>query len=483
MTKFTPKLALALANSTSHLARRSGKWGGTTLPGKVALKLWPEATAELSAKLKSGCVLLSGTNGKTTTARILAGCAAADGIAVCSNSAGANLTSGVTSALLPLAKKQPVGELGVFEVDEAALAEVAAQTRPKLMVLMNLFRDQLDRHGELETLLSRWQAMIAKLSPETLLLVNADDPGLVAITESRGSFSAETASNSPENVFYYGLSDASIDRGLLPHAADTNRCRHCQAKLSYSCHTIGHLGDWFCPNCHWQRPQLDFAAGDISLRDNSFTLSGGKAAGDLRLALSSPLTGLHNVYNCLAAVSAAHLLGISDRAAEQALQAAKPVFGRGEEVLLEGKKLHIFLAKNPTGTNENIHTIQRFNQPATLLIALNDRIADGHDVSWIWDVDYEPLFEIADRIVFSGDRAHEMALRYRYRFTDAENPTTKTTTTKTAVLPQLPQALDWTLATTPQDGLIVALLTYTATLELRSELGSRGAVEPFWEQK
>jgi len=511
VAKFTPKVAVELANLTARLARYSGKWGGTTLPGKVALKLWPTATAELSSKLKLGSVLLSGTNGKTTTARILAGCAEAEGLAVCANSAGANLTSGVTSALLQLAKnpsdssragsnshpQKTAPELGVFEVDEAALPEVASLTQPRMVILLNLFRDQLDRHGELESLANRWREMIGKLDSQTLLLVNADDPGLVAIAESN------------EDAFYFGLTDDSVNRGALPHAADVTRCGQCRTELSYNCHTIGHLGSWFCPECGWQRPALDFAATEVELMESvgeSEPVAGGElVAGEPQAAegklaiesdlgakekpkpqicftfmgqqLSSTLPGLHNVYNSLAAASAARLLDISNSAISQAIHATAPAFGRAEEVLLQDRRLLIFLAKNPTGANENIQTIMRFRQPITLLVTLNDRVADGHDVSWIWDVDYEPLFEKAERIVFSGDRAHEIALRYRYgsQNTDfkTENP---------IVLPPMAQALDWALKATPKGGLVVALPTYTATLELRAELSSRGAVRPFWEQ-
>lgn len=497
LARIRPKLAVALAGLATRLARLSKRWGGTSLPGKVALKVWPTAISELSRELPQGCVLISGTNGKTTTARVLSSCAQAGGVAVCANTAGANLASGVATALLALGHGGGRGggqgqapQLGIFEVDEAALPEIAAQTQPRLVVLLNLFRDQLDRHGELEAIASRWQTMIARLGSETKLLVNADDPGLVAI-----------AANAPQaaTVSFFGLDDRSIGRPALPHAADITRCRACRAELKYDCHTIGHLGHWSCPDCDWRRPPLDYAAAGVRLSGGG---GGGGRSGHSSFAmdgttLTSPLPGLHNIYNCLAAASAARLLDIPPHAITQAIQSAQPAFGRAEEVELGGRggepgqpnqpgqRLLILLAKNPTGANENIHTIASHTQPMTLLLALNDRVADGHDVSWIWDVDYEPAFAQAERIVFTGDRAYEMALRYRYGHETsagegmgkgAGNPT------RTTVLPDLSQALNWARENTSPGGIIVALPTYTATLELRAELSRLGVAQPFWEQ-
>lgn len=506
LAKIRPKLAVALARLAARLARLSKRWGGTSLPGKVALKVWPTAISELSRKLPQGCVLISGTNGKTTTARVLSSCAQAGGVSVCANTAGANLTSGVATALLALAKsggrsngRDQTPQLGIFEVDEAALPEIASQIQPRLVVLLNLFRDQLDRHGELEAIASRWQNMIAGLGPETQLLVNADDPGLVAIaagasqtTGAPRATGTQRATGSPRagNVSYFGLDDSTAGRPALPHAADITRCRACRAELEYDCHTIGHLGDWSCPDCDWHRPPLDYAATGIKLggasgHPSSFEMDGA--------TLTSPLPGLHNIYNCLAAATAARLLDIPKPAIAQAVERAEPAFGRAEEVLLGGsgeqpgqpnqptQRLLILLAKNPTGANENIHTIAARNQPITLLLALNDRVADGHDVSWIWDVDYEPAFAQAERIVFTGDRAFEMALRYRYGSHDSSSPSAGKPT-KTIVLPELSQALSWARDNTAPDGLIVALPTYTATLELRAELSRLGVAQPFWEQ-
>ena len=487
----TSKLAVWAATLAAWAARRSGRWGGTALPGKLALKLWPEATQTLASQLKLGNVLLSGTNGKTTTTHLLADCVRKHGLASCTNAAGANLASGVTTALLRLDHPQETApELGLFEVDEAALPPVAAQIQPRLVVLLNLFRDQLDRHGELESLLARWRTLVSQLGPDTQLLVNADDPGLVGLTEDR------------QNVAYFGLSDPSTDRGALPHAADTTRCRHCQTELAYSFCTLGHLGAWHCPSCHWQRPPLDFAADQLTLASptaptsaTSFTLIESPAQPlappnpatqpqtappQAALPLELPLPGLHNVYNCLAAAATARLLGIPAPTIASAMQAAEPVFGRAEEVQLGPKRLTILLAKNPTGANENIHTILQAKQPFSLLVALNDRVADGHDPSWIWDVDYDSLFATANQLIFTGDRAHELAMRYSYGRESSD--TAGQTDSKVAIVTPLADALRQALELTPPAEWLVALPTYSATLELRAELTNMGATQPFWQQ-
>ena len=472
------KIAVWLANAAGRVARLSGRWGGTTLPGKVALKLWPSATSALAERLQKGSVLLSATNGKTTTARLLSRCAEAEGASVCANSAGANLVSGVTAALLPLASSEHRCDYGIFEVDEAALPDVAERVSPQLVLLMNLFRDQLDRHGELELIAKRWHELAAKLGPGAKLLVNADDPALVALAEER------------EGTLYFGISDPSVSRGKLPHAADVTRCRHCRTELSYDIHTVGHLGKWHCRNCSWQRPELHYEAREIarlSTRPSATAISFNTPEGALELAASLP--GLHNAYNTIAAASAAHCLGFGGAAIAKAVSETEAAFGRSETLDLDDRKIVILLAKNPTGANENIRTVQESAQqadaapaPPTLLIVLNDRVADGHDVSWIWDVDYEGLLSCSSRIICSGDRAHELALRFRYSSTEPPiEPDPAKTFPSIEVIPSLSAALDRAVSVAPAGGTVFALPTYTATLELRAELTSRGAASPFWK--
>ena len=478
-----------LANAAGRIARLSGRWGGTTLPGKVALKLWPSATSDLAQSLRKGSVVLSATNGKTTTARLLSHCAEADGASVCANSAGANLVSGITAALLPLSSSKHRCDYGIFEVDEAALPDVAERISPQMVLLMNLFRDQLDRHGELELIAKRWQDMAANLSPSTKLLVNADDPVLVSLAEGR------------QDALFFGISDPSVDRGKLPHAADATRCRHCRAALSYDIHTVGHLGKWHCENCGWQRPDLHYEASQIVKEQitgkdaTAITLSTPEGV----LELTSSLPGLHNSYNSVAAAAAAHALDFSEAAIAKAVSRTDPVFGRSETLELNDRKIVILLAKNPTGANENIRTVQETATAlSTLLIILNDRVADGHDVSWIWDVDYEGLLPCSSRIICSGDRAHELGLRFRYSdiatadaasgITVAEiiepesvEPDLAEASPPVEIVQSLAAALDRAVSVTPAGDTIFALPTYTATLELRSELTSRGAASPFWE--
>lgn len=428
--------------------------------------------------------MLSATNGKTTTARLLSRCAEAAGTSVCANSAGANLVSGVTAALLPLASSRHRCDYGIFEVDEAALPDVAERISPQLVLLMNLFRDQLDRHGELELIVKRWQGMTANLSPNTKMLVNADDPALVALAEGR------------QDTLFYGINDPSTDRGKLPHAADATHCRHCRSALSYKIHTVGHLGKWHCENCGWQRPDLHYEASQITRKDTTvISLSTPEGL----LELTSSLPGLHNSYNAIAAAAAAHALGFSNDTITKGVCETDPVFGRSETLKLDGRNIVILLAKNPTGANENIRTVQETaTSLPTLLLILNDRVADGHDVSWIWDVDYEGLLSCSSRIICSGDRAHELGLRFRYSgiaATDVasgtsvveiiESGTVEPDPAKASppieIVPSLAAALNRAVAVTPAGDTIFALPTYTATLELRSELASLGAASPFWK--
>ena len=403
---------------------------------------------------------------------------------MCANSAGANLVSGVTAALLPLSSSKHRCDYGIFEVDEAALPDVAERISPQLVLLMNLFRDQLDRHGELELIAKRWQDMTADLSLSTRLLVNADDPALVSLTESR------------QDALFFGISDPSADRGKLPHAADATRCRHCRTALFYEIHTVGHLGKWHCESCGWQRPELHYEATQVarSQTANAAATAIALSTPEGLLELTSSLPGLHNSYNTIAAAAAAHALGFSDNAIAKAMSETDPVFGRSESLDLDGRKIVILLAKNPTGANENIRIVQEASpleaaaSLPTLLVILNDRVADGHDVSWIWDVDYEGLLPCSSRIICSGDRAHELGLRFRYSTLDAADaepeiiePDPSEMSPPLEIVPSLAAALDRAVSVTPEGDTIFALPTYTATLELRSELTSRGAALPFWE--
>lgn len=456
-----PDPALAIARAAGGLSRRLGRGGGTSLPGKVLLRMRPEAVAALGAGLPRGAAVISATNGKTTTARLVAACLRDAGWAAVSNPAGANLLTGVATALLDARGRSPRPQVGLFEVDEAALPEVVRQLRPRVVVLMNLFRDQLDRYGELELLAERWDAMVARLPAATTVVANADDPALAPLAAGRaGSLT-------------FGLDDPAVALPGLPHAADSTRCRACRRALSYEVVTLGHLGRWACAECGARRPTPDVRATRV-------TLHGARGTG-VRIATPAgaveaelPLPGVHNAYNATAAVAAALALGVPIASVVRGLGAAEAAFGRAERVRIDGRELVLLLAKNPTGANETVRTVLLDPGPLHLLVALNDRTADGHDVSWIWDVDYEPLLPRIAALTLTGDRAHDMALRFRYAGLDPA---------RMRVEPDPEAALGAALAGAPAGGTLYALPTYTAMLGLREVLVRRGVAEAFWRER
>jgi lipid II isoglutaminyl synthase (glutamine-hydrolysing) len=457
---FGPKLVLARA--TGALSRRSGRGGGTTLPGRLLLRLAPDAISRLGAQLQDGSVIVSATNGKTTTAGMLAAVLRAAGRVPVHNRAGSNMTWGVATALL-----EQRGDEGLFEVDEAWLPRIAAELNPRLIVLGNLFRDQLDRYGELEHLADEWAELVAALAGQTEFALNADDPLIADLGRDR-----DLARRS--GVTYFGIDDPSQALPELQHAFDAKHCRRCGALYVYERAFVGHLGHYSCPRCHADRPRADVAATRIDLDG----MRGSRVAvrapeGEIELRLSLP--GLYNVYNALAALTSALRLGIPLERAASALGEMEAVFGRVETIEVDGKAVSILLIKNPAGANEVLRTLL-LEEAASgdrggldLWIALNDRIADGRDVSWIWDADFELLAGQVRHVACTGTRAAEMAVRLKYAGLPQEAITVE-------------EAIDRSLdrAVAEADGSLFALPTYTALLELRGLLAKRGLAKRYW---
>jgi UDP-N-acetylmuramyl tripeptide synthase len=441
----------AAARAIGSLSRRSGRGGGTSLPGKTLLRLAPDAIERLAGRLTDGVVLVSATNGKTTTSTLAAAALAPDRV-LCRNGAGANLLSGIASALLDA---PPGAQLGLFEVDEFALPEVARRTRPRALLLQNLFRDQLDRYGELELVAERWRAMAAALPPETALVLCADDPVVSALGDGR------------DHVIRFGLDDPSVALAGLADAADSTTCIRCGHAYDYAAVYLGHLGDYHCPNCGHARPALDVPVRDIELRGlegSAFT------AGSTRLAIGLP--GIYNVENAAGAFALATALGVPPAAAAERIGSARGAFGRFERVVVGDRDAVLLLVKNPAGANEALRTLQADADGAVLLLALNDRIADGRDVSWIWDVDYETVLPHAARVVCSGTRAADIALRAKYAGVHPD---------RIEIVPGRADALDRALERAGSGGTAYVLPTYTAMLELQRVAAERGLVRPYWE--
>jgi lipid II isoglutaminyl synthase (glutamine-hydrolysing) len=446
---------IAVARAAGRLSRLARTGGGTTVPGKLLSKLDPGAIDRLSARLPLGSAVISATNGKTTTAAMAASILS-ERFRLAHNSSGANLVSGVASTLLDAR----AAELGLFEVDEAALPEVLVRVKPRAVCLGNLFRDQLDRYGELEHVAERWRSAVRALPEDAALAVNGDDPQVGELARER------------PKALVFGVDDPSAARPSLQHAADSKYCVRCGAPYEYDAAYVGHLGDYCCPACGHSRPPLNVVARDIALNgleSVSFRLVTPAGASVVRLRVP----GLYNVYNALAAASLALSLGAALNEIVAGIESFNAAFGRFERISVGDRGLLMLLIKNPAGANEALRTIVDGGAPAVAVIALNDAIADGRDVSWIWDVDFEPLIPGLTRLVATGDRAAELALRFKYGGLDAG---------AIDVLPSLAAALDRGLALTPPGGELVVLPTYTAMLALRQIVGDRGFVRPYWER-
>lgn len=401
---------LALARACGRVSRASGRGGGTTAPGRQLLRLAPGAIATLAARLPQGVVLVSATNGKTTTTRMLTAILESAGRSVVSNRAGANTHWGVCAALA-----EGDGELGVLEVDEAWLPLVAAETEPRLVVLGNLSRDRLDGYGELARLVRLWRELLA--GPDAPRVVaNADDPRLCG----------------PDGVLE-GAHPETLRFGLAAGSQPEVRAT---------------------------------AVREHGLDGSEMTVS--VPGGTFSVRLGQP--GLHNVYNALAACAAASVLGVGPEAMAAGLRTARPAFGRAERIEVRGRPVHLCLVKNPAGVDAILRLLRhdRGRRPLHLWLALNDGHADGRDVSWIWDANFESLAGEVAAATCSGGRADELALRLKYAGWACP----------LAVEPDLGTSLDAALAAAPRG--LVALPTYSALLGLRAVLSRRGVTPSDW---
>jgi UDP-N-acetylmuramyl tripeptide synthase len=432
------ELAARAAGTASRLTGR----GGTSLPGKLLLRMEPRAIERLARPLDSA--LLSATNGKTTTAAMAARILERGGRTLVHNRAGANMAGGVATALL-----RGRGDTRRFEVDVFWLPQVHPQVRPRALLLANLFRDQLDRYGELETIAERWGEAL-NATPIEQLVLNADDPVVADLGCDR-------------QPLYFGVDDPGMAMAQMQHAADAKHCRRCGRAYVYDAIFMGHLGHYHCPNCGARRPQPAVTARAIELRGvRSARFELATPAGTAPVEL--PLPGLYNVYNALAAAALTLAMGAAIDDVVAGLQEVAPAFGRAETVQLGGRDLSILLVKNPAGANEVLRTLTLEPGEHDVLAVLNDNVADGRDVSWIWDADFEVLASRVRRVTCSGTRAAEMAVRMKYAGVPVE---------RIIVRDELDAGLDAAIG--DGDGPLYALPTYTAMLALREELVQRGA--------
>lgn len=425
----------------SKICKRLG--GGSSLPGRLLLKIKPDVLPKLASGLR--IIMVTGTNGKTTTASMITGILNEAGYKVVSNTSGANMTDGIASCLIEGYKK---GEWAVLECDEAYTRIVNKYIKPEYMVVTNIFRDQLDRFGEIYTTWEKIKEAIA-LSPETELILNADE----------ALFAETTLKN---KIHYFGFSEGN---GVIASNMDSAFCRRCGERYKFNFITFKNLGDYFCPKCGFKRPEREFSLQKI----NSVTVDGSCVTIEgQRTELS--VAGVYNMYNALAAFAAASLAGVDKKTIAAGIAAQQSRFGRNEMIDVYGARLQLSLIKNPTGCDQCIDTLTLYNEPCSLLLMLNDNWADGTDISWVWDAHFEKLSMLkAEKIIIGGTRRFDMAVRLKIaglpedKFLIAENDS--------EVIKSVSECRSR----------VFALCTYTAMTGLRKTMYQKGIVKEMWK--
>ena len=454
-------LAGRTAGWLSRLARRGG---GTAVSGLVASAVDPDFIPASLSQLHS-TVAVTGTNGKTTTTAALCALARAAGQPVLTNPTGSNLERGLAAALLPHVNwtgriRNASQVRAILELDEWAFASLAPTVRPRVALFLNLFRDQLDRYGEVDRTAAAWRDAIDRLDPHATVVANADDPAVVAVARRhRGP------------LLFFGA-DVDGDSTTPDAWADVRRCPVCDGRLHWNRVVYAHLGDYRCGGCGFHRPEPDVRVADFRPRG-----LGGAAyrllASDAAWRLDVRLPGLYNAYNLAAALAAARAAGIETADAAAVLESFQPAFGRAETIQAPGVTIVLLLVKNPTGANQTLDLLRSEPRPLDTLVLLNDGVADGEDVSWIWDVEFERL--APRRLWVGGRRAEDLALRLKYAGVAPDVGDLQ-------VHPGVESPLDAALAAKPAAASrrLVVLATYTAMLDLRAVCARRGWVDPYW---
>jgi len=458
----TERIVIFFAKCIAWGIKITNRGAGATWPGEIALRLKPHILKEF-AKQHIQIILVAGTNGKTTTTKMIDTILKKNGKKVHRNDTGANLDNGVVSAFI--SDCTLFGNLRsqyfIFEVDEATLPVLLRHFHPHILVLLNLFRDQLDRYGEVDTIAEKWTQVFSMLPSETRLIINADDPQLGFIGQQvvaarlhlnlKDLFLTQRMNESVENgphesakanVQYFGLNDPEAFSPYVDHATDSIYCPNCGNRLTFGGIYFSHLGKYACGQCGFIHPELSIKSKDITY----------------------PLEGVYNRYNTLAAYLVGREVGLDNELIQQALSDFIPAFGRMEEINYHRRKIRILLSKNPTGWNESLRTMLTSEKKGPVLLVLNDRIPDGRDVSWIWDTDIEMLSDFEYPIVASGDRAYDLGLRLKY---------SGISNSKFVTFERLEEAIEKIVSVSSADETIWILPTYSAMLEIRSILVGR----------
>ncbi len=448
-------LAQAVGKLTVFAIKTLGKTGGTAAPGLYALKIDPILVKKLSGKIKYGSIIVSGTNGKTTTARLIFDLLSKR-FQIIHNRQGSNLPRGIASTLISASSLSGKisGNLGLWEVDEATLEEAVENTNPQMLVLLNLFRDQLDRYGEVDTIRQKWQKIIQRLPKTVTLVLNTDDPGI--------SYLARFFKG---KIIFFGVKDRQINLPKIASIADIRHCLVCQAPLYYQTLLSAHMGHYRCPNCRLKRPIPQVSAQNLKFKPD-FSTSAKLTVNDQPFSVNYNLPGLYNVYNVLAAVAAYSNFQMNKTQLRKAIRKFAAAFGRFQKIKVKNKNVVIFLTKNPAGANEILRTIA-IKDKISLLTALNDNFADGRDVSWIWDTNWEVIAPKTANITVSGIRASDQALRLKYAGFKLN---------KKNIHRQISYSIKNTLAQLSNNDTLIVLPTYTALLEVQKSLAKLAGI-------
>ncbi|MDD3925832.1 MAG: MurT ligase domain-containing protein [bacterium] len=456
---------IAAGKSAAGLCRILGAGGGTNWPGKLSLAICPEILSRLSREFQRGSIVVTGTNGKTTATRMLAHVFSGLGWEITSNFTGANLLAGVTAAVVRDAglTGRIKSDLALLEADEASVPRLSSETRPRAIVVTNIFRDQLDRYGELDNTARLIGRGLSQLEKDDYVFLNADDPYVAALGKSVKA-----------RVVYFGMDCDYEDENDEFKITESRYCRDCGGRLTYGRTYYSHLGTYICLQCGLKRPDTSFTVTGLQVRGidgYSFRLASPLGQTELRLKLP----GFYNIYNALAVAACAVTYGADLDLIRDRFGSFTSAFGRMERLSVNGRKVYIVLVKNPVGLNEALHTVVESGLAGHVMIAINDNFADGRDVSWLWDGGFEMLGRdgVAGRkIIVSGIRAEDMALRLKYAGLDSGI---------VEMDKDIGRAMDTIIAAAPEGYTVCIMCTYTAMLTLRGVMERRGYLSRYWE--
>ncbi len=463
------RVRLSLAILAGKLAGASGRLlrigGGTSLPGMIARRIDPNVLKSVIGTSRAKKIVITGSNGKTTTSRMTAAIATQDGKRISHNRTGSNLLQGVTSVAVNFANifGQLESDVLLFEIDEGTMALAVPEIQPDVVVITNIFRDQLDRYGEIYSVARALNKVLEDLPETATILLNGNDPQV-----------ANFGQHAKAKRLFFGLETTEVGTSVPEQSADVIRCIHCQEDLLYEVAYMSHLGIYRCPNCGYTLPKLDIAATSVKLADD------GQGATHIELrtpqgpmTLEIPLPGLHNVYNAAAAIGASLAAGLDKEKMPTALANIQPAFGRLEKIQAGDATIYLSFVKNPTSFNLMLRLIAQHSGQKHLLLAASHTLVDGEDFSWLWDVDIEEIAPAIADVVCSGNKPEELAMRLKYSDVPVD---------KIHMIADREAALDAALKNAGPGGTLYILCSYTPTHEFRRIMQKRGWVKHFWEE-